>query len=113
MNLSEFKIASSATLLQAVEKIEKNKSRAVVVMSGEKAIGVLSEGDIMRALLRGIDIHTPVSEVTRATFRFLPERDMKRARELFAKHLFGLIPILDSDFRVTDVITLSDLFKEF
>lgn len=78
-SMESFTINEDATLLQAVEKIEENRSRAVVVLSGEKVVGMLSEGDIMRALLRNVDIHAPLDSMLVYSFKYLTERDMAQA----------------------------------
>ncbi|MFH1983044.1 MAG: CBS domain-containing protein [Pseudomonadota bacterium] len=109
--LSPFKVSESATLLQAVEKIEKNRSRAAIVESDGKVIGVISEGDIMRALLQGANIHSPIESFIIYSFKYLTDRDLPQARKLFAKHLITLLPVLDDDFRLVGVITLRDILN--
>ena len=109
--LIPYKIAENATLLQAVERIEKNRSRAVIVESGDKIIGVISEGDIMRALLEGASIHSPIKSFIIYSFKYLTERDMAQAKNLFSKNLITLLPILDNAFRLIDVITLRDILN--
>lgn len=111
INLSDFVISSSATLLHAVEKIERNHCRAVIVAKNNVVIGILSEGDIMRLLLKGVDINLPVIEIVRSSFKFLHQYDRKAAFELCRKHLISLVPIVDDDFKLVDIITLNELIK--
>ena len=63
----------------------------------------------MRALLRGVDARALVSEVANTSFRFLTARDYPQAFEWFRAYGFGLVPIVDDDFRLTGVITLDDV----
>ena len=109
--LDLYTIGDNATLLQAMAKIEKNRSRAVVVTSGRKVVGIISEGDILRALLNGMDKHALISSVVVYSFTFLRERDLEKAFDLIRRHLFTLIPVVSEDFRLQDVITLHDIFK--
>ena len=110
--LQEFSVQEEGTLLNAIEKIELNHSRAVVVLRQKIAVGVISEGDIMRALLNGMDIHTPLRGFVHGSFRYLHKLDKKKAFELFRKHAITLIPIVDNKFILVDVIALKDLIQE-
>jgi CBS domain-containing protein len=109
MNLNYYTVESSGTLLNAVEAIARNKSRCVVVIEHDKAVGVISEGDLVRALLRGTDIYSPMYPFINHGFVFLSDRDFGRALMLFQTHGISLIPILDEMLKLTDVLTLSDV----
>ncbi len=109
--LSDFTIAETATLLQAVEKIQRNHARAVLVVQDDVVRGIVSEGDVLRAILRGEHVHTPLGAMSRSSFRYLQERDERAAFELVRKHAITLIPVVDDDFRLYDVITLHELMQ--
>ena len=109
MNLKYYTVESSGTLLNAAEAIARNKSRCVVVIDHDKAVGVISEGDLVRALLRGTDIYSPMLPFIHHGFVFLGDRDFGRALSLFQTHGISLIPILDEMLKLTDVLTLSDV----
>src|SRR5580704_8294572 len=105
-NLNYFTISSSATLLDAIELIAHNKTRCVVVLDQDKVAGVLSEGDIMRAMLRGASTCTVISQVLKPSFVYLQSADLRKA---FKRFLFTLIPVVDEELRLCDVITLQDV----
>lgn len=112
MNLTDFTIAPDATLIDAVAKMNKNRSRTVMVIEHGKLTGLISEGDVMRALLRGVDTFTPAREVANRSFRFLTSKDHGAAFRLFQEHAFGLVPVVDADFHLVDVITLEELLAQ-
>ena len=95
-----YTVDHSATMLSAAEKIERNRSRAVVVLKDDRVTGILSEGDIVRALLRDIDVHAPIGSFVEHSFKYLNEVDMKEVIRLFKKYQFTLIPIVDDEFRL-------------
>lgn len=112
MDLNRYTVESSGTLLDAAEAIASNRSRCVVVMNGGKAVGVISEGDLVRALLRGTDIYSPMQSFIHHGISFLSERDMAKALELFRTRGISLIPILNDELRLEDVITLQQLLVQ-
>ena len=103
---ADYTVAQSATLLDAAEVIERTRSRSAVVVEGEKVVGVISEGDILRALLHGVGVHAPLADFVSHSFKFMDTPDSERALELFKKFGISLVPVLDKDFRLTGVITL-------
>jgi CBS domain-containing protein len=112
MELYQYTVESIGSLIDAAQAIAANRSRCVIVISGGKAVGVISEGDIMRALLRGTDIYSPMHSFIHHGISFLPERDMAQALELFRTHGISLIPILNDEMGLEDVITLQQLLAQ-
>jgi CBS domain-containing protein len=112
MDLNQYIIESNGTLLDAAQAISANRSRCVIVMSAGKAVGVISEGDLIRALLRGTDIYSPMQPFIHHGISFLPKRDMAQALELFRTRGISLIPILNDELGLKDVITLQQMLSQ-
>ncbi|MDP6561571.1 MAG: CBS domain-containing protein [Candidatus Peribacteraceae bacterium] len=116
MDLSTFTILPTATLLEAAQAISGNTSRTVVVVEDYEVnniIGILSEGDIMRALLKGSSVHTPVSEIMKVNFKYLEEgTDHSKAKEMFLEYGFGMIPVVSKDMHLQSVVTMLDCLRE-
>jgi len=109
--LQKYTIQESATLLDAIKVIGNNSARAVVVLFGNKPIGMLSEGDIMRALMLGTDIHAHIKPVMQLSFKYLTSKDIDSAFNIFRQHLITLLPIVDVNMELVDVITLRDILE--
>jgi D-glycero-alpha-D-manno-heptose-7-phosphate kinase len=109
--LTDFSISDSATMEDAIALIQKNGSRCVVVLGAAgKVVGAFSEGDVLRAILAGVDVHTPLKSLIKPSFRYLRRRDLVAARKLFLEGI-TLLPILDKNFELLDVLTMSDVFE--
>jgi len=111
-HLEDFKLSATSTLLEAVEKIERNKARAVIIEKNDKVIGIVSEGDVMRALLNGSEIHAPVEDFVNHSFIYLNSVDRHKAFELARNVMASMIPVVDDDFHLTDIITLKQLLQD-
>ncbi len=97
---------------EAIASIQRNESRCVVVIAkGDKVVGVFSEGDVLRAILAGVDVHTPLRTLLRPSFRYLRSADLAAARKLLITGI-TLIPVIDDEFRLQDVLTLKRVFGE-
>ena len=111
-NVSKFTLPVDATLLDAAEKIQANDERAVLVLNHGKVIGIISQGDIVRALLRGVDVWSPLSNYVQHSFKFMSTRDEAEAFRLIQKHNISIVPIVDDSFVLTDVVSLGELLPD-
>ena|ERR1039457_2167027 len=108
-NLEDYWICDSATMEDAIALIQKNNSRCVVVVGIErKVVGVFSEGDVLRAILAGIDVHTPLRSLLKPSFHYLRTRDLAAARKLLVSG-FSLVPVISDDFHLQSVLLLEDV----
>ena len=110
-DFSDYVVSHGATLLDAAEVIEHSHSRSAVVVEGDKVVGIISEGDILRALLHGVGVRAPLADFVNHGFKFLDAPDEARALELFGEFGIALIPVLNSGFRLTGVITLQETLQ--
>ena len=113
--LEPFIVAESATIKDAVLQIQNNHCRCVVVVrDGKKrtVAGVFSQGDILRAMLDGVDIHTPLNRVISPSFRCLKSYDIEKAAEYIRDGL-TLVPVVNNSYELKDVITFFDVMDGY
>ena len=108
-DLVDYTVSKSGTLINAIDKIERNHSRTVIVVDCEKVVGVLSEGDILRALLRGSDVYAPLVEYMQLGFCYLHERNLDKAFNLMQSRGINLVPIVHDDFRLKGIVSMSEV----
>lgn len=111
--LDNYVVSVDALLRDAIQSIDKNRSRCVIVINKDyKVLGVISDGDILRNILSGVDIYSPIRNSLNINFKFLHIYDKKAALEIIKSHGVSLIPILNENFILQDVITVDDLLME-
>jgi len=112
MNLDSYSASDTGTLLGVAEVIAKNKSRCAIILRQKKVIGVISEGDLVRALINGVEIHSPVTEFIHHGFEYMEEKNFEHALSLFRRFGISLIPIVSEKMELKDVITLQDVLAK-
>lgn len=99
------------TIKEAIERIDGNKERVAVVLNGKnKVVGVVSQGDIIRALVSGKSLYARVNDIIQPSFLYQSKADMEQAYGLFRKLKITLLPIVDADFNLVGVITMDDIY---
>jgi dTDP-glucose pyrophosphorylase len=107
-------IRAETTLRTTIEVIDRAALQiALVVDDEDKLLGVVTDGDIRRALIRGLTLEHCVSEVMNKRPKLAALQDTKT--QLIAMmeghHLFQL-PVVDVDGRVVRLESLQALYKQ-
>lgn len=114
ISIEKYTVSIDGIIKDAVELINKNKSRCVVVVNEDyKVFGVVSEGDILRILIDGKNIYTPIRNSININFKYLNYFDKKKSLNLVRNYGITLIPIVDENLILKDVISIHDLIPEF
>ena len=112
MDKQEFCVTCDYTIKEVMQVFERNKERGVVVQGEEgKVCGFLSMGDIIYALVDGKNMYSRIGQICNRSFIYLQETDYKKALEIFKKRNISLIPIVNEELHLIDVITARDLFE--
>ena len=113
--LASFCVSPDKTLLQVMERINENgEGIALVVDSGERLISTITDGDLRRAILAGMDLHQPVRDWNARSRKPRPiTADVGTSRRellrMMRKDGLRHIPLLDARGCVVDLALLSEL----
>jgi len=112
MQLDKYTISEHELIEQAIEIIEYNNSRCVIVLNSfNKVVGILSEGDILRSILKGVSIKSPVKNIMNTNYKYLSAKDEQQIKNLIGKGI-TLIPILNEKNELNGIITFTDFISE-
>jgi dTDP-glucose pyrophosphorylase/predicted transcriptional regulator len=101
-------VAPDWTILQALERIESGSAQIVLVIdAADRLLGTVTDGDIRRAILRGIPLEKPVSIVmNKNPLTFTQAGGNDAAFALMRERSVHQLPVVDSEQRVVGLITL-------
>ena len=69
MNINNFKISKDSSLREALELIDKNQSGTIFVIDRDNiVIGVVTDGDIRRKLLKGVQLEDGLENIYNDNF---------------------------------------------
>ena len=104
-------IHQGQTLLEALNQINDLREGVLVLFvvdEGDRMVGTLTDGDSRRALIAGASVCDPVVKIMHRDFRALTDGvdyDVRHLHELH-QNLMHLIPVLDKDRHIIDIIDL-------
>lgn len=105
-------IGPAAPVRDAVKLLEENNIGALVVMDGERPVGILSERDIIRRAASNEGLFgEPVRELmTHQLITGLPQDDIYSVMHTMTEKRFRHLPILDEG-RLIGIVSIGDLLK--
>ena len=105
-------ISSDITLMEAMTIMDREKCRLLVICDGDIFKGVISIGDIQRAILKKFDFFTPVTHLTRSKVTFATTEDnIELVKSNMRKNRIEAMPIIDEDNHLVDIIEWNQLFE--
>ena len=108
----EHLIPSGTRIREALKILDKLAKDAIslVVDKNDKLIGSLTDGDVRRGLIKGAELDQPVDDIIQSHPRFIrkSDHDIEKVIE-YRENNFKVIPILDKEDRVVNVINFGEL----
>mgnify|MGYP003440289250 CR=1 FL=1 len=93
--------------LVSLNQITSDTQSLLVVDENQKLVGTLTDGDIRRGLISGIELIDTVSAIMHKDFKYILESEFDVARlKAFRDMNVFFIPILDAERHIVDVINL-------
>ncbi len=111
--LSEIKISPDTSIRQALQVIDTGAMKiALVVDEDDKLIGTLTDGDIRRGLLQGLNMEDLIREIYNPDPVVASIHDRKeKIIELAVSKRIYQIPVVDDSFHVVELAEIDHLLK--
>jgi CBS domain-containing protein len=103
-------VTADATIQEAAVAMDRHSVGAVVVLEGDRPIGVVTDRDlVVRALARRLPADARVDAVmSRGVVCVGADDELHNVTAILSNHAFRRVPVVD-DRRVVGMITLDDL----
>ena len=103
---------ASDTLAVAAKKMVKQNIGSVVVLEGREPVGIITERDITRQVVKGNSVLKKSAKKTMSKLRVIasPQMSVQQAFELMLKNEVRRLPVLD-DGKLVGIVTEKDLMR--
>jgi dTDP-glucose pyrophosphorylase len=108
----EISLDKSASLLSALELMDRTSARLLLVMNGDSFLSLLSIGDIQRAIVRQIPLNTPVEGILRKDILIARAHEPAEViRQRMLEHRAECMPVLDEQGHLVNVFFWDGLIR--
>ena len=105
-------ISKEESIKETMGTLNKTSSKILLVAGNTgQLVGVVTDGDLRRGIVKGLALSDPVKNVMRENFCYLDANTpniYNRARELMLEKKIEQVPILDSSGYILDIILISE-----
>lgn len=114
MNWKEVAVSRSSKIKEVIDIIDRSGAQiALVVNDSDVLQGTVTDGDIRRGILKGIDLDSPVDKIYNKTpYTLSNETDISEITEIMKNRYLKQIPIVDSCNRVVRLELLKDYLQK-
>jgi hypothetical protein len=107
MSIEKHLIHETATVYEALARLNEQKTdlNLFVMTSGEVLCGSVTDGDIRRGILKGVQLDDSISKIMNRNFKYIRENSIDLA--LIAgirKAGIKILPIVNNDHRIVDLL---------
>jgi dTDP-glucose pyrophosphorylase len=105
-------ISKEKSIKETMGNLNKTSSKILLVAGkNDELVGVVTDGDLRRGIVKGLSLSDPIKDVMREKFYYLNANTpdiYTRARELMLEKKIEQVPILDSSKCIVDIILISE-----
>ena len=109
MEVSKFFITQYISIRDAIRQLDETAKKILIVVEDKKLIGVITDGDIRRWILKNGDIALPVSSIMNTTPVFLKNEDRDKGIDLMRTNSIEGLPLINDSNEVIDVLFWNEI----
>lgn len=104
-------LTPNQTMRDLFDLLRKNRISGAPVVENEKLVGIISQEDLMRALVAS-DLSSPIQKYMSTQVRTIKSYEpVIKAIEIFMRTNIGRLPVLDENEKLTGMITKGDITR--
>lgn len=110
MDLSLIIIEKDISIKKAIEVLDKSAKKILLVAKDNILLGVITDGDIRRWILKNGDINNSVENIMNTSPVYMTEYNKKLCMEIMKEKSITAIPIVDNNMKIKDIVFFEDVF---
>ncbi len=104
-------ISPSENILAAFKQMDAIYQKLLIIINDGYFVGLISAGDIQRAIIRNTPLTAKVTDIIRSNPRLAnPDMDMDTIRKEMLEHRMEFLPLVDKDTRLINIYFWEDVF---
>ena len=104
-------ISSSATIKEVIQCLDKSALQIVLVINSKGSLeGTITDGDIRRGLLKGMDLNSTIENIIhRDSLVVPPQMDREMVLQIMQANKIHQLPVVDEERHVVDMHTWDEV----
>lgn len=111
MDIQTLFINRDTSIRQTIKRLDKTAKKILIVVENNKLIGVVTDGDIRRWILRNGDLSSSVSLIMNMHPIYLYENNISEANKIMKEKGIESIPLVNQYNEVVDIVFWNNLYN--
>lgn len=109
-NIEKISLKGDETILFALKKMDFLEKKLLIIINEGRFLGLLSIGDIQRAIIKNLSMETPILEILRDDIMVSGEEDdLEKVKAEMIELRIECMPVLDKNKNLVNVIFWEDI----
>ena len=107
-------ISSDKTIIQTMKMMDDTYTKLFLVFDGERFLGIITNGDLQRAIIAKIPFDTPIGEIVDRKGKLFARKgeNREKIKEWMLAKRAELMPVLDANENLIDVIFWDEILSD-
>lgn len=110
--MNKYTIDLDSNIFDALFKLNKSFYKELVIVSNNKVIGTVTDGDIRRYLIKNKSFSLNLKDYIHTNFKFIINHDKNEILKIFVNYDINLIPQVDEDLNLVSIVDRQKFFDE-
>jgi len=108
VEVKDLLIDEESSMIEAMKQLDKVAMKVLFVLSNEKFIAAITDGDIRRWILKKGRLDAKVKDIANYTPKFIYLKDKALAKEYMKKYSIEALPIVDENMEIVSIASWND-----
>lgn len=109
MDVTKFFISPDVPIREAIRKLDETAKKILVVVKDETLVGVITDGDIRRWILKNQDLSMAVSCIMNSSPIVITKSETNQAFSIMKEKGIEGLPLVDENMQVLDILFWNEL----
>ena len=107
-------ISSDKTIIQTMKMMDEAYTKLFLVFDGDKFLGIITNGDLQRAIIANIPFGTPIGKIVDRKGKLFAQKGDNREsiKEWMLAKRAELMPVLDANENLVDVVFWDEILSD-
>ena len=112
MDVRELCISKDTSIRESIKKLDATGKKIILVMEAEQLVGVITDGDIRRWILKNGDFSEPVEKIMNRNYKAIQPNELHLAKNLLKRHKLSAIPVINQNHEPIDMVFWDELYDD-
>lgn len=111
MDITNLLIKKDTSVNECIKILDEYGKKIIIVLDQNKLIGVITDGDIRRFILKNGDLNSNVTNIMNKSPKYLNISEKEKAFDLMETFKIDAVPVVNDNHEVIDIIFSGNILK--